>query len=158
MSDSMIRENGNPIRLGSDDWVRLAERTLQELVTERQSEISESRVHICEVFTDVPDDLPGRDSRGRSAWNFLIDRGGVRVERGESDDADIKLLIDYQSVLPLARTIYTDDPVHMAEVARYREQLESQGKMVTSGDRSATPAALAGLLSELHNRLAIAIS
>ena len=94
----------------------------------------------CEVFTSAPASVAGADST--AAWNFSIVGKTVEVSMGEVDGADFNVRADYQSVLPVARLVYT--PEILAKQA-------AKPPAVPPSEGSAPPA----YLVELHNRLAV---
>lgn len=97
---------------------------------------------ICEVFTDAPARLGGR-----IAWHARIAGGRSAFARTEIDDADIKNIADYDTILPFARLHLSEEtkPVYEQMMA---EALAS-GKLRRVGTVDA-PAAL----HALHNEMA----
>ncbi|MGH6986650.1 MAG: hypothetical protein ACRED9_07415 [Caulobacteraceae bacterium] len=104
---------------------------------------------ICEVFTGVPAHLD-RNGNGVIAWHCRIAGGVVHFEETERNDCDFKTVVDYQTVLPIARWIVTDEnrPEYEALVAR----AAASGKAKPSGDTSRIPPSFMGMHNDLAAR------
>ena len=126
----------------SPEWVDIARSVLEELVAEH-GEPGKS-YSVCEVFTNAPPGLAGADAT-TAAWHFRIVDKTVTVGEGEISDADMNVRIDYESVLPVARLVYT--PEILARAERNPPQFEGE----STGDRSNMPS----YIVKLHNRLAV---
>lgn len=129
------------VQFASNDWIARARAELEELVAAH----GEPGVSfcLCEVFTDCPAEI---DASGTLAWHFAIDGKSVTVAKGEVDDADLKLWVDYQAILPQARLVYTPEYLE----ARANEPPGSNFDRA-EGDFNLTPP----YINELHNRLAV---
>ncbi|MCH7811394.1 MAG: hypothetical protein IH958_02070 [Chloroflexi bacterium] len=127
----------------SPAWVDFARTVLEELVADH-GEAGRS-FSVCEVFTGAPPDVAGSGAT-TVAWHFRIVDKTVTVGEGEIIDADMNVRVDYQSVLPMARLVYT--PEILAQLERDAPQAADG----STGDRSNMPP----YLVELHNRLAVA--
>ena len=125
----------------SSAWIDRARAELEDLVSAHGE--PGVRFCLCEVFTDCPADV---DPSGTLAWHFAIDGKSVHVAVGEVDDADLKIWVDYQAILPQARLVYT--PEYLEE--RAQQEPGSQFDRA-EGDFSLTPP----YITELHNRLAV---
>jgi hypothetical protein len=122
-------------------WIEIARAALEELVAAHGN--TGSRFSLCEVFTDAPLSIA---ATGTTAWHFYVDGTTVVVATGEVDDADVKIVTDYQGVLPTARQYYT--PEVLAERAA---RPPGEGFDSVQGDMSLVP----DYLVELHNRLSL---
>lgn len=89
---------------------------------------------ICEVFTDPPREL-SPDGRPL-AWHAIVEGGEVRFEATETDEAEVKVVIDYAAVVPLGRYDTRGDPARQAELAAMGQALRDKGLMTVIGDRS----------------------
>ena len=130
------------VAFASPAWVDIARTVLEELVAEH-GETGKS-LSVCEVFSDAPPGMPGDATT--AAWHFRIVDKTVTVGEGEIVDADVNVRVHYESVLPLARLVYS--PEMLAQMERNPPQVEGG----TLGDQSKMPP----YLVELHNRLAVA--
>ena len=131
------------VTFASPAWVDIARTVLEELVA-AHGETGKS-FSVCEVFTDAPPGMAGADAT-TAAWHFRIVDKTVSVGEGEIVDADMNVRVDYESLLPLARLVYT--PEMLADMERNPPQFQG----AATGDRSNMPPYLAAL----HNRLAVA--
>lgn len=103
---------------------------------------------LCEVFTGAPAHLDA-DGDGVIAWHCRISGGKVDFRHGEAADCDYKTIIDYATVLPMARFVVTDDT--RAEYQALSAAAAAAGKLASAGDPSRIPAAFYGM----HNELAV---
>jgi hypothetical protein len=129
------------VQFASDDWIARARAELEDLVAAHGE--PGVRFCLCEVFTDCPAEI---DPSGTLAWYFAIDGKSVTVAKGEVDDADLKLWVGYQAILPQARLVYTPEYLE----ARANEPPGASFDRA-EGDFSLTPP----YINELHNRLAV---
>ena len=119
----------------SPEWVDIARGVLEELVAKHGK--TGRSYSVCEMFTDAPPGMADADTT-TAAWHFRIVDKTVTVDEGEISDAEMNVRVDYESVLPMVRLVYT--PEILAKMAR------------SPTDRSDMPS----YLVELHNRLAVA--
>jgi hypothetical protein len=124
------------VTFGSPAWLMRVRAELVSLVA-RHGEPGHAFT-FCEVWTDAPAGAVGDTGDRRAAWHARIDGTTCLVDAGELDNADLKLVMDYESVLPFARrlTADTSDRVPIAEV---------------HGDGRRLPA----YFKELHDALAV---
>jgi hypothetical protein len=123
----------------SPEWLERAQQTLTELAARDGTD--GTSVSMCEAFNDAPAGSVGQNGDGRAAWHFRLDGTRCVAGGGEIDDADVKLVFDYDAVLPYARKVI--DPA-TADTA------EPLPIVSFEGDATKLPA----FLLELHNRLA----
>lgn len=114
---------------------------LNELVTTHGE--AGTKFSVCEVFLDAPASVA---SSGVAAWHFYIDGTTVTVDAGEVNDAEVTITADYQTTLPVARLVYTEEV--LAELAKQPVPVKPA---TIKGDMSKAPP----YLIELHNRLAV---
>lgn len=134
-------------------WVGVAREYIQVQCAE--NDISGIETAFCEKFTDAPKDIAteGDDITG---WYFRIARGKVEVGHGVIEDADATIIADYETIVPLARTIFEGNPEGAAEAQKVLEEAAAQGKMRREGNAEAMGATpfLAGLHDVLARRTA----
>jgi hypothetical protein len=73
---------------------------------------------MCEVYRDVPDHIAGGKDTVAFTVRFRKDCEDVGFELAEANDADFKLTIDYECVVPLGRLVVGGDPEKQAEMQR----------------------------------------
>jgi hypothetical protein len=83
------------------------------------------------------------------AWHLVVDGTSVEVGGGRRDDADRITSSDYESTLPIARTIYRDHPEIVAAL-RERERHSAP----PAAARPALPKQLRAALMEFHDHMA----
>ena len=138
----------------SPAWIALAREVLTDLFANAKQDLSGVTFHMCEVFTDVPEHLAQTDD-GRAGWHFRVNGKSVEVGSGEIDDADMKIIADYATILPAAKMMYGKDTASAMQ-ANQKTQAAAlkNGKVRSEGDFSKLPPALMSILMPLHNRLA----
>jgi hypothetical protein len=151
-----MRMGDAKVVFGSNEWVEAAQRGLDELLAANAARVAGQSITVCEVFTNVPPDLTGGRADGTRAWHFTVKDGRAFARDGElkAEETDMKIVTDYNAILPLARKVYVTEQGDAELVAAYREELARDGRYRSFGDRSRYPAELGSVLSELHNRLA----
>ena len=126
----------------SEQWVDVARETLQNLSA--GEEFGDLEISFCEEFTDPPENLsPTGESIG---WYLKIANGELEVSAGVLKEADMKVIADYATVLPLARATHAEMAANPPDVAALA------GKMTREGD----PSKMAALtwMGQLHDLLA----
>ncbi|MEM7016626.1 MAG: hypothetical protein AAF512_04710 [Pseudomonadota bacterium] len=105
-----------------------------------------------EVFTDVPAHIALEGQAGRTGWYIKIQNGKLEVERGILDNPRLLITVDYETVLPLARMNFKENPELMTEAGKIMEQATADGKFKREGDETV----MAGLpwAANLHDALA----
>ncbi len=108
----------------------------------------------CEEYTDPPEDLrtEGEESIG---WYLRIANGTAEVGAGVFADADFTVIADYQTVLPLARSVFAGDLEAGKQAAKVMQEAAAAGKMSTKGVASSLAERLpqlAGLHDEIARR------
>lgn len=105
---------------------------------------------ICEVFTGVPAEL-ATEPQGRCAWHAVIRGAKVEFALSEVDNADMKAVADYTSVLPLASYDTKGIPERAAELQAMSQALIASDHLQISGS---SLAASGSPLSSLHDAIA----
>lgn len=132
---------------GSTGWFDALHQAIERLATAAGPEMSAVTWSVCEVFTDVPAHLAqARD--GKAAWHCRIRGREIAFGLGEIDDADLKIIADYATALPLSRTLLAD-PEAQASVNEALGQAMMSGKMQIHGSLDARPAVFASLHDEM---------
>ena len=109
----------------SVEWVTVAREHLQDAA--RDADLSDVHFTFNEVFTDAPAHL-GTDAEGRIGWYVRVRDGRIEVERGILDEADLRIVADYQTVLPLARMVFAGDEAAAAEAGRKVAEATEAGR------------------------------
>jgi hypothetical protein len=108
------------------------------MIAERVAQLGEAATtlnwSICEVFTNPPASLSS--SGAPLAWRCVVRGGEVSFAAEESDDVDVKVVVDYAAVVPLGRYDTRGDPARTAELAGMGQVLLKDGRMTVLGDRS----------------------
>jgi hypothetical protein len=131
----------------SDAWLA----ALKVLIAKYAAEAGpDTNLSICEIFTGVPAHLD-KHGDGIIAWHCIVENGKlVTFEETGIPEADVRTEVDYDFVLPIAKTVYTPDA--MAEVSAYMARGAAEGKSKSSSkDRGKVPPSFVGM----HNDLAL---
>jgi hypothetical protein len=101
----------------------------------------------CEEFSHPPAHL-AREGADTIGWHIRIAGGDVTVAEVPAADVDLRVVVDYDVVLPVARMPYAGNP-EAAE--RLRTMRDDTGRYAAYGDRTAMPAAVAQAFEGLHD-------
>ena len=149
-----MTENGvmsERFEFGSSQWFDLAHRTLESLRPKVLKELDGREFSVCEVYENVPRHL-APDQDGRIAWHFRFRQGALEFGKHEVDDVDFKLVIDYATVVPLAKVHYENDPGASKLIQQLSRNAIAAGKMTVKGTTTHAPASLARLHDALAER------
>lgn len=137
----------------SAEWVGVAREYIEAQCAE--NDVSGIETAFCEKFTDAPENV-ATEGGGITGWYFRIARGKVEVGHGVIEDADATIIADYETIVPLARTIFEGNPEGAAEAQKVLEEAAARGKMRREGNAEAMGATpfLAGLHDVLARRTA----
>lgn len=126
------------VELFSPQWLELARDFLTARIKEVKEPLDGLDFAICEVLTDPPAHLahPGTN---RVAWHVIFKGRHVEVGSGEID-CPFKMVSDYQTVLPRAKTVYSENP----------EAFEAR-KEDRPADLPEVPPEIQPLLVEMHD-------
>lgn len=122
--------------LGSRAWFELLCQHLDRLAA--RDGVPNATFSFCEVWTDAPPDAVGITSGDRAGWHVRIAGTTCETQPGEVEDVDVKFVMDYQAILPYARSSMADAPKGPLPVT------------VAKGDARRLP----GFFGELHDALA----
>lgn len=136
------------LEFGSKEWVDTLGQIAKRLV--EGVDLSGIEFGFCEEYTDPPSSL-GR-AGSKAGLTLRIRNGALDVSNDVQDDVDTKITVDYQSVLPLARTVFGNDPAKAEEAKKQAEALAAAGKMRTDGGKR--PSELIPELAALHDEIA----
>lgn len=115
----------------SEAWISRAKRYLEG--ASQGQELRDVRFTFSEVFTDAPLHL-NPDSHGRIGWFMRIDESGLAVAAGIPDSADVRITVDYQTILPVTRLVFEGDPEAMATAGQVVAEALKDGRMQREGD------------------------
>ncbi len=132
------------VEFASREWLALLRERMQHYATLAGPGL---KLSLCEVFTGAPRHLTA-DHGDVVAWHCRIADGRVEFFDGETDDADLKTVTDYQFILPLARLILGPDT--QETMRTIQAQGVAAGKFRQTGDPSLIPP----VLHQLHNEMA----
>ncbi|MDA0790283.1 MAG: hypothetical protein O2780_12600 [Proteobacteria bacterium] len=139
----------NKYEFCSSQWVDYARQYLKQ--ASDGADLSGIEIVFNEVFTDAPDHL-ALDDKGRTGWYLRVANSEVEVDRGILDQADVRIIADYDTILPLARMVFAGNTKLAAEAQQAIAAATESGKMHREGDATK----MAGLpwTGELHDALA----
>lgn len=128
----------------SPAWIAAARKYL--LAQAADADLGGVEVAFNEVFTDPPAHLDP-DGAGRIGWYLRVASAKVDVGAGILPTADLRLTVDYETVLPAARRLSTDAPLDAAE----------QTVLAKAIKRDGDPAVMAGVpwMAGLHDAMAV---
>ena len=131
----------------SKEWIAAAREYLLREAT--SADLTGVEVAFNEVFTDPPAHLDP-DGTGRIGWYLRVAEGKVEVGEGVLPRADLRLTVDYQTVLPAARRLSTDAPMDEA----------TQAALASAIGREGDPAVMAAVpwMAGLHDVMAVRTS
>ena len=130
-------------RFMSPAWIEMAREQITKVLAE--ADLEGINFTLCEEFTGPPDDLR---REGASTIGFFVRVVDGRVEVGDqaTDDADVRIVSDYEDALVIAR-----DPDAPAAQQSAMEERVAQGRLKIVGNPTDVPAVLAGL--DIHRLL-----
>ncbi len=127
----------------SPAWIKMAQEQISRVLA--GEDLRGIDFTLCEEFTGAPDDLR---REGAATIGFFVRVEGGRVEVGDhpTDDADFKIVSDYEDALAIAR----DPDAPVAQQTMMEARL-AEGRLKIVGDPKDVPAILAGL--DIHRLL-----
>jgi len=126
----------------SREWLSKLEAILKELVEQSKDQLSGVFFSMNQIFTEAPEHL-AQDPLGRAGWWVRITDGDIEFGTGEIPDATIKLIAPYDTMLPLARLVWTDDPTAMEQTISTIDNGVSDGTITYHDDGKGLPVPLA---------------
>ncbi|HEX2038181.1 MAG TPA: hypothetical protein VHF47_00450 [Acidimicrobiales bacterium] len=133
---------------GSPAWVEAVRPVVERLLADH--DLKGVEYAFCEEFTDPPDHLR-RDGSSAIGWHFRITGGQVLVGDGPLDDADVRIVADYHTVLPLARVVLAEHD-DLEGFRRTVEEAAAAGKLRREGNASRVPRFLVAV--DFHDPIA----
>ncbi len=133
----------------SASWVAVAREYIEAQCAGH--DLTDVRLAFCERFTDAPPEI-ATEGDNVTGWYVRINDGTVDVGHGVIDGADLTITADYETVLPLARTVFEGNETGAAEAQKVVQAATAAGKMSREGDGSAM--SRAPFLAGLHDTLA----
>ncbi|XOV86357.1 MAG: hypothetical protein ACFHX7_15485 [Pseudomonadota bacterium] len=133
----------------SDDWVKATRHYVTTAA--RGADLSGLKVSFNEVFTSAPSHL-GANEDGLIGWFIRVEDGAIEVGKGILDQADLRITADYDTVVPLARTVFEGDAKAAAAAQQTIAAATADGRFRREGDESAM--ASLTFLAGLHDALA----
>jgi len=130
-------------RFMSPAWIEMAREQITKVLAE--ADLHGINFTLCEEFTGPPDDLR---REGANTIGFFVRVADGRVEVGDqaTDDADVRIVSDYEDALVIAR-----DPDAPAAQQSAMEERVAQGRLKIVGNPTDVPAVVAGL--DIHRLL-----
>ena len=136
-------------RFCSAAWVGVARDYIVAQCAE--NDLSGIEMTFCEKFTDAPDDI-ATEADSATGWNCRISGGEVEVFHGVLADADLTITADYETVVPLARTVFEGNPEGTAAAQKVVQEATAQGRMKCEGEGQGMGSV--PFLAGLHDALA----
>jgi hypothetical protein len=135
----------------SPEWLATVQRIAQRLLG--NLDVTGVDFTISEELIDPPA-VRARGAAGTLGW-FLRIRGGV-VQVGDQlpDDADVRVVADYDTHHDLTRRIWAGDPEAVATSKRLREEATKDGRLRIEGDLAQAPDVVRQLAAGLHDPVA----
>jgi hypothetical protein len=133
-------------RFGSPDWIATAHRVFNAAVAAAGPAAEGVDFTICEVYTGAPADLA---PEGVIAWHCRVRDCRATVSFGDQPAADLHVTFDYETVLPIARTIVAGDAEADRAMQRQLGAAIRAGKATVRGDFALFPAFLSGVHDEI---------
>ena len=137
----------------SEAWVAIARDYLTKAVG--SASLQGIEFTFCEVFTEPPVHLLD-GNEDKTGWYVAVANGEMRIGKGLVTAADYRITCDYQTILPLARTVFENNPQGAADAQKAVAQATQCGKMKTEGDQElfARYPVIAKAFANLHDTLA----
>jgi hypothetical protein len=111
--------------IGSREWLA----ALHAFMVAARPRLQLSRdLALCEVYRNVPPSVAAGNGAVAFTTRFRKDSDEVEFELSESTDADFKLTIDYECVLPIARIVVDGDAERQAQLIRGLTEAVQSGR------------------------------
>jgi hypothetical protein len=95
-----------------------------------------------------------RTAAGTLGWFLRIRNGVVQVGDQPLEDADMRVVADYDTHHDLSRRVWAGDPEAMATSGRLREEATKEGRLRTEGGIAQAPDVVRQLVADLHDPVA----
>jgi hypothetical protein len=136
----------------SSEWLaavqRIAERLLGQLDTTALD------FTVSEELTDPPAGR-ARTAAGTLGWFLRIRDDAIEVGDQPLQDADVRVVADYNTHHDLSRRIWAGDAEAMATSRRLREQAAKDGRLRIEGGLAQAPTVVRRLIADLHDPVAM---
>lgn len=126
----------------SKEWLTKLEAIMKDLVQQSGDQLSGVFFSMNQLFTEMPEHLV-QDPLGRAGWWVRVADREVEFGTGEIPDATIKLIAPYDTMLPLARLVWADDPAAMEQTFSAIDEGISDGSITYHDDGKGLPVPLA---------------
>jgi hypothetical protein len=134
--------------MGSSPWLAELRRICEELFAAAPADsLAETEYSVCEVYTDVPTRI---GPTGRVSWYWRVKSGRLDVGTTELEHADVKIVVDYSTVVPIGRLIFENDAAAQSVADNLVAEAMRSGKMTLDHTQAEMPAPFMGL----HDALA----
>lgn len=132
---------------GSPDWIAAAHRAFNHAVVAAGPAAEGVRFTLAEVYTGAPVELA---SSGTIAWHCRIHGGQANAGFGDDPGADLRVISDYEAILPIGRTVVGSDPAARTAYDGRIGDLVAAGKLRIEGNPAGAPA----FVAEAHDLIA----
>ena len=133
----------------STAWLAEATAFLQQEVRARPA-LRNVRWSLSETFDDAPPSLGAPNNC--VSWSFAIQDGDIQVLSNASDNAELCVTGDYQTILAMAQTVYAAGPDAVARARREMQHRAGESAIKIKGAMPDNPE-IAALLSALHDHM-----
>ena len=131
------------LEFGSRAWTEHLRDVMAQALADAGDAAAGLEYSIAETYLDPPGHLAV--ASGELGWHARLHDGTMDFAFEPADDVDIHIIVDYQSVLPLARIVYGDGPEAVAERERILGALIGDGTLRVEGDLTKRPDFLEGV-------------
>jgi hypothetical protein len=114
--------------LASREWFAAMHALVSDRVSAALRLNPDLRTSACEVFLKPPPHL-APDGADRLAWSYSVANGRLTFALEERDDVDLKIVGDYDAILPIARLRVGGDPQRQAELQAMSAELVQAGRL-----------------------------
>lgn len=108
---------------------------------------------VSEELTDPPAGR-ARTAAGTLGWFLRIRDGVIQVGDHPLEDADVRVVADYDTHHDLSRRIWAGDADAMAASKRLREKAAKDGRLRVEGGLAQAPDVVRQLVADLHDPVA----
>lgn len=133
------------------EWLAAVQRIAEQLLAKLDAAGLDFTVS--EELTDPPAGR-ARTATGTLGWFLRIRDGVVKVGDQPLEDADVRVVADYDTHHDLARRIWAGDAEALAASRRLREQAANEGRLRIEGGLALAPDVVHQLIADLHDPVA----
>ena len=135
----------------SPEWLAAVQRIAQMLLGKLDAAALDFTVS--EELTDAPAGR-ARTATGTLGWFLRIRDSVIQVSDQPLQDADVRVIADYDTHHDLSRRIWAGNPEAMATSKRLREQAAQDGRLRIEGRLAQAPDVVRQLITDLHDPVA----